>query len=133
MYDMGIFSSSIFNARNVEKKFFYHNVIWNPNTTHKSIYWRFILRNYIAQNAIDYAEKGDYSEVHRVLKLLENPYSDSVEFEISGTQRTIQEEDTGEWFYITRWSCHICFICIYCILFLLFFGSSNHALNKNPY
>ncbi|ESO86801.1 hypothetical protein LOTGIDRAFT_128503 [Lottia gigantea] len=36
---------------------------------------RIILRNYIAQNAIDAAEKGDYSEIRRVLKLLETPYS----------------------------------------------------------
>ncbi|KAG5267314.1 hypothetical protein AALO_G00220370 [Alosa alosa] len=36
---------------------------------------RFILRNYIAQNAIEAAEKGDFSEVQRVLKLLERPYS----------------------------------------------------------
>ncbi len=35
-----------------------------------------MLRNWIAQQAIDAAEKGDYSEVHRVLRLLENPYSD---------------------------------------------------------
>ena len=41
-------------------------------------YHRFILRNYIAQNAIDAAEKGDYSEVHRVLKVLQNPYSDDL-------------------------------------------------------
>ncbi|RDD45352.1 Selenoprotein O [Trichoplax sp. H2] len=36
---------------------------------------RFILRNYIAHNAIIQAEKGDYSEIRRVLKLLQNPYS----------------------------------------------------------
>lgn len=40
---------------------------------------KFILRNYIAQNAIEAAENGDYSEVKRVLKLLETPYSDSVD------------------------------------------------------
>ncbi|KAM4749712.1 protein adenylyltransferase SelO, mitochondrial [Rhinophrynus dorsalis] len=34
----------------------------------------YILRNYIAQNAIDAAEKGDFTEVQRVLKMLENPY-----------------------------------------------------------
>lgn len=34
----------------------------------------YILRNYIAQNAIDAAEKGDFTEVRRVLKMLENPY-----------------------------------------------------------
>ena len=42
-------------------------------------HFRFILRNYIAQNAIATAEKGDYSEVQRVLKLLENPYSEDVD------------------------------------------------------
>ncbi|XP_071358518.1 selenoprotein O2 isoform X2 [Trachinotus anak] len=38
---------------------------------------RVILRNYIAQNAIQAAEKGDFSEVNRVLKALEKPYSDA--------------------------------------------------------
>lgn len=38
---------------------------------------RFILRNYIAQNAIAAAEKGDYSEVQNVLRLLESPYSEA--------------------------------------------------------
>ncbi|KAM5171107.1 protein adenylyltransferase SelO, mitochondrial [Mantella aurantiaca] len=33
-----------------------------------------ILRNYIAQNAIEAAENGDFTEVKRVLKILENPY-----------------------------------------------------------
>lgn len=37
---------------------------------------KFILRNYIAQNAISAAEDGDFSEVRRVLKLLEHPYSE---------------------------------------------------------
>ena len=37
---------------------------------------RYVLRNWIAQRAIDAAEKGDYSEVRCVLRLLENPYSD---------------------------------------------------------
>lgn len=35
---------------------------------------KYILRNYIAQNAIEAAENGDFSEVRRVLKLLEAPY-----------------------------------------------------------
>ncbi|XP_065838559.1 protein adenylyltransferase SelO, mitochondrial-like [Oscarella lobularis] len=38
---------------------------------------RFILRNYIAQNAIKKAEEGDFSEVKKVLERLENPYDDS--------------------------------------------------------
>uniref|UniRef100_A0A8C9UMV6 Selenoprotein O n=1 Tax=Spermophilus dauricus TaxID=99837 RepID=A0A8C9UMV6_SPEDA len=35
---------------------------------------KYVLRNYIAQRAIEAAEKGDFSEVQRVLKLLESPY-----------------------------------------------------------
>lgn len=39
----------------------------------------FVLRNYVAQNAIEAAEKGDFSEVRRVLELLEAPYQTEVE------------------------------------------------------
>uniref|UniRef100_A0A8C4RJ00 Selenoprotein O n=1 Tax=Erpetoichthys calabaricus TaxID=27687 RepID=A0A8C4RJ00_ERPCA len=39
---------------------------------------RVVLRNYIAQNAIDAAERGDYSEVNRVLRVLEQPFSDEM-------------------------------------------------------
>ncbi|XP_013399695.1 selenoprotein O-like [Lingula anatina] len=42
---------------------------------------KFVLRNFIAQHAITQAEKGDYTEVRRVLKVLENPYSESVDLE----------------------------------------------------
>lgn len=35
---------------------------------------KYILRNYIADNAIAAAEQGDYSEVQRVLQRLEDPY-----------------------------------------------------------
>ncbi|KAG2449256.1 hypothetical protein HYH02_006001 [Chlamydomonas schloesseri] len=38
---------------------------------------RFILRNWIAQQAIEKAEKGDYSEVARVFALLRNPFSEA--------------------------------------------------------
>ncbi len=37
------------------------------------------MRNYIAQNAIEAAEKGDYTEVRRVLKMLENPFSEEID------------------------------------------------------
>ncbi|KAM9705031.1 selenoprotein O2 isoform 2-T2 [Menidia menidia] len=37
---------------------------------------RVVLRNYIAQNAIRAAENGDFSEIKRVLKVLERPYAD---------------------------------------------------------
>ncbi|XP_056429717.1 protein adenylyltransferase SelO, mitochondrial isoform X2 [Hyla sarda] len=45
-----------------------------------------ILRNYIAQNAINAAEKGDFTEVRRVLTMLENPYEEGDSFyEVSET------------------------------------------------
>ena len=37
---------------------------------------RYVLRNWIAQQAIEKAEAGDHSEVRRVLRLLEHPFSD---------------------------------------------------------
>lgn len=52
-------------------------------TTMNSVNPRVILRNYIAQNAIDAAEKGDYSEVQRVLKILEHPYDEAQPLEAS--------------------------------------------------
>ncbi|RWS31160.1 selenoprotein O-like isoform X1 [Leptotrombidium deliense] len=42
---------------------------------------RFILRNHIAQRAIEKAELGDFSEVWRVLKILENPYAENIDIE----------------------------------------------------
>uniref|UniRef100_T1JL60 Uncharacterized protein n=1 Tax=Strigamia maritima TaxID=126957 RepID=T1JL60_STRMM len=47
---------------------------------------KFVLRNYLAQNAIHSAENGDYSEVKNLLKIVENPFSDEIDntIEISG-------------------------------------------------
>lgn len=59
---------------------------------------RFILRNYIAENAIKEAENGDFSEVRRVLKLLENPYSDDIIYEnfyTSDEMKTESEKGTS--------------------------------------
>ena len=35
-----------------------------------------VLRNYMAQMAIDAAEAGDYTEVKRILSLLQKPFDD---------------------------------------------------------
>lgn len=65
---------------------------------------RFILRNYIAQNAIKAAEDGDFSEVQRVLKLLEQPYSDAGEVTSmekptnDGASTSTQEEVAGQFY-----------------------------------
>lgn len=37
---------------------------------------RYVLRNWIAQQAIEKAEEGDFSEVRRVLHLLRNPFDE---------------------------------------------------------
>ncbi|KAL8221148.1 UNVERIFIED_CONTAM: hypothetical protein K2H54_060127 [Gekko kuhli] len=50
---------------------------------------KYILRNYIAQNAIEAAENGDFSEVRKVLKLLEKPYEDT---ECYGEEPAEEEE-----------------------------------------
>ncbi|XP_055859967.1 protein adenylyltransferase SelO, mitochondrial-like isoform X2 [Biomphalaria glabrata] len=81
---------------------------------------KFVLRNYIAQNAIAAAEKGDYSEVRKVLKLLETPYDDDVPdlnaLELNGlmeneshtgqagchAQRIIYDEKPPEWAFDLR-------------------------------
>ncbi|KAI3370800.1 hypothetical protein L3Q82_007336 [Scortum barcoo] len=62
---------------------------------------RVILRNYIAQNAIEAAENGDFSEVQRVLKVLEKPFSSQPGLElpawVGGGEATEQgEREEGE-------------------------------------
>lgn len=37
---------------------------------------KYILRNYLCQSAIDVAEQGDFSEVRRLLKVMERPYDE---------------------------------------------------------
>ena len=42
---------------------------------------KYILRNYLAQNAIEQAEGGDFSEVTRMVEILRYPYENQPEFE----------------------------------------------------
>uniref|UniRef100_A0A8D0G6N1 Selenoprotein O n=1 Tax=Sphenodon punctatus TaxID=8508 RepID=A0A8D0G6N1_SPHPU len=51
---------------------------------------KYILRNYIAQNAIEAAENGDFTEVRKVLKLLEKPYELKESFDV---QEELEEEE----------------------------------------
>ncbi|XP_034719146.1 selenoprotein O2 isoform X2 [Etheostoma cragini] len=51
-----------------------------------------VLRNYIAQNAIQAAENGDFSEVNTLLKVLENPYSDTFVEPLDGPNACGQKE-----------------------------------------
>lgn len=43
---------------------------------------KYILRNYIAQQAIQKAERGDYSEIEKIFKILKNPYDEQPEYEV---------------------------------------------------
>ncbi|KAM6283694.1 protein adenylyltransferase SelO, mitochondrial isoform 2-T2 [Spheniscus humboldti] len=60
---------------------------------------KYILRNYIAQNAIEAAENGDFSEVRNVLKLLENPFQEAEDF------REVQEDAEEEGATATAAAC----------------------------
>jgi uncharacterized protein YdiU (UPF0061 family) len=42
---------------------------------------KYVLKNYILQEAIDAAYKGDYSILDNLFKIAQNPYSEHKEFE----------------------------------------------------
>jgi uncharacterized protein YdiU (UPF0061 family) len=42
---------------------------------------KFILRNHLAQTAIEKAQQDDFSEVEKLLQILSNPFDDQDDFE----------------------------------------------------
>lgn len=48
---------------------------------------KYVLRNYMAQQAIDKATEGDFTEVNKLLQLLRNPYDEQPEYEMYFARR----------------------------------------------
>lgn len=48
---------------------------------------KYVLRNYLAQQAIDKAHQGDYSMVQQLLKVMRKPYDDQPEHEVFAAKR----------------------------------------------
>jgi len=48
---------------------------------------KYVLRNYLSQQAIDKAENGDISEIHRLHALLKNPYDEQLDSEEYAAKR----------------------------------------------
>ncbi|OED38696.1 hypothetical protein AB833_18585 [Chromatiales bacterium (ex Bugula neritina AB1)] len=48
---------------------------------------KYVLRNYMALQAIDAAEQGDYSVIEELMAVLQNPYSEQPEFEKYASRR----------------------------------------------
>jgi uncharacterized protein YdiU (UPF0061 family) len=60
----------------------------------KSVNPKYVLRNYLAQNAIQAAEKGDYTLVTRLLRVLENPYDEQPNEEDLAAKRPTWAENS---------------------------------------
>uniref|UniRef100_G1TWD8 Selenoprotein O n=1 Tax=Oryctolagus cuniculus TaxID=9986 RepID=G1TWD8_RABIT len=72
---------------------------------------RYVLRNYIAQNAIEAAEKGDFAEVRRVLRLLETPYGGEEEEPEPAPEGAAAEAAGGWRAYASKpplWAAELC-------------------------
>jgi len=54
---------------------------------------KYVLRNYLAQQAIERAEQGDFTEVKRLQELLKTPYQEQGEFELYSQKRPTWAEN----------------------------------------
>lgn len=54
---------------------------------------KYVLRNYLAQQAIELAEQGDFTEIKRLQELLKQPYHEQVKFEQYAQKRPVWAEN----------------------------------------
>ncbi|MEN9945527.1 MAG: hypothetical protein RLY18_1485, partial [Pseudomonadota bacterium] len=54
---------------------------------------KFVLRNYLAQRAIELAQKDDFSEVQKLLQILENPFAEQPQHEAYSLPPSKELED----------------------------------------
>ncbi|XP_030006449.1 selenoprotein O2 isoform X2 [Sphaeramia orbicularis] len=70
---------------------------------------RVVLRNYIAQRAIQAAERGDFSEVNRVLQVLEKPFVETFEMELLNEPNACADQETSTYDHKPpAWAMTIC-------------------------
>ena len=62
------------------------NPVWRKQTMER-VNPCYVLRNYLAQEAIDLAEQGDFSRIHDLQQLLENPYQQQIGKEMFAQKR----------------------------------------------
>ena len=53
----------------------------------RSVNPKYVLRNWMAQLAIDAAEKGDFTVAEELYNLLKSPYEEQPEFEVNWFQK----------------------------------------------
>jgi uncharacterized protein YdiU (UPF0061 family) len=51
---------------------------------------KYILRNHLAQKAIEQAEQGDFSEMERLIEILRRPYDDQPEHEAYAAEAPVR-------------------------------------------
>jgi uncharacterized protein YdiU (UPF0061 family) len=54
---------------------------------------KFVLRNYLSQQAIDAAEQGDASQIQRLLHVMKKPYDEQPEYEDLADKRPAWAEN----------------------------------------
>ena len=64
-----------------------HQALMNQNNP------KYVLRNYLAQQAIELAEKGDFSEIHNLQHLLKQPYDEQKDYEKYAQKRPSWAKD----------------------------------------